>query len=277
MLILDNFLYNGEPITYLRLKYLYDYVDKFIIVENLYTYTGKKKDDYYYNINKEQFKKFEDKIIFIPMDEHLPTGEDYNRIINIINYVRYIELKDSWIADMYHRDYIQKKIRNLFNNEEFIMFVCDVDEIPKRDFYKYVKNDYHKLDNGVHLEMIYLIYGFNWRRKKLWYQPFVINDKGANMHPFSLLRLTNWNVFYKNIGWHISYYSSIKDIVRKLESFAHTEYDTNNNKNEEYIKKCINEGIVIYDKTDEVIRITNEELPENYKEYDKELRDMNLI
>lgn len=272
MLILDNFLYNGEPVVYFRLKYLYNYVDKFIIVENLYTHSGKKKDNYYYNINKDLFKEFEEKIIFIPMNEYLPTGEDYVRIVNIINYVRFIELKDSWISEMYHRDYIQKKIKEIFN-EPYIIFVCDVDEVPKRNFYNYIKNDYNKLDNGIHLEMIYLLYGFNLKKKKLWYHPFVINDKGVDKTHFSLARLTNFNIYYKNIGWHISYYSSINEIKRKLDSFTHTEFNLDKYTNEEYIKKCIDDGKGLHDPNEEIIKTNDDELPENYKEIDEEIRN----
>lgn len=276
MLILDNFLYNGEAIVYFRLKYLYDYIDKFIIVENLYTYSGIKKDDYYYNINKDLFKEFEDKIIFIPMDEYLPTGEEYMKIVNIINYVRFIELKDSWISELYHRSYIQKKLKEMFN-EPYIIFVCDVDEIPKRNFYNYIKNDYDKLDNGVHLEMIYLIYGFNLRKKNLWYHPFVINDKGTNKNSFSLIRLINLNIFYKNIGWHISYYSSIKEIRRKLLSFSHTEFNSDKYTNEEYIKNCVDKGIGLHYNNEEILKTNDDELPENYKEIDMKIREMNLF
>ena len=43
MLIFDYVLYNGEPIIEFRLKYLNKYVDKFIIVESVYTYSGNKK------------------------------------------------------------------------------------------------------------------------------------------------------------------------------------------------------------------------------------------
>ena len=272
MLILDNFLYNGEPIIYFRLKYLYDYVDKFIIVENIYTHSGIKKDDYFYNKNKELFKEFEEKIIFIPMNEYLPTGEDYIKTVNIINYVRYIELKDSWISEIYHRYYIQKKLKEMFN-EPYIIFVCDVDEIPKKQLYNYVKNDYDKLDNGVHLEMIYLLYGFNLKKKNLWYHPFVINNNGANSICFSLVRLTNLNIYYKNIGWHISYYSSVKEIKRKLHSFTHTEFDLDKYKNEEYIKNCIENGKGLHNPDEIILKTNDDELPENYKEIDEEMRN----
>ncbi len=44
MNIIYYILYNGEPIIEFRLKYLNKYVDKFIIVESIYTHSGKRKD-----------------------------------------------------------------------------------------------------------------------------------------------------------------------------------------------------------------------------------------
>ena len=283
MLILDNFIYNGEPIVYFRLKYLYDYVDKFIIVENIYTHSGAKKDDYFYNKNKDKFKEFEDKIIFIPMDQYLPTGEHYNKIVKIIDTIRYYEATDAWITEMYQREYIQIKIKEILNNinknnEPYIIFVCDSDEIPRRGLYNHIKNDYEKLDNGIHLEMIYLMYGFNYRKKNLWFHPFVINDRGTNQHHFSLVRLVNHNICYKNVGWHISYYLSIKEFKRKLQSFTHQEVNIDDYNKEEHLKNCIKNGIHFHDTSQELIKTTEDELPENYKEINKEmikLYDMN--
>ena len=47
MYIIDYVLYNGEPIMQFRLEYLNQYVDRFIIVESIYTHSGNKKDDFY--------------------------------------------------------------------------------------------------------------------------------------------------------------------------------------------------------------------------------------
>ena len=43
MYIIDYVLYNGEPIMQFRLEYLNQYVDRFIIVESIYTHSGNRK------------------------------------------------------------------------------------------------------------------------------------------------------------------------------------------------------------------------------------------
>ena len=158
MYVFDYVLYNGEPIIEFRLKYLNDYVDIFIIVESMYTHSGNKKKDLYYNINKDIFKDYDDKILFYQI-ENLATADDYlNILMNNILYER----KKSWVNEVYTRDYIQKKLLN-FN--PFIMFVCDVDEIPKKELYRNICNDYDLLHEGAHIEMLLLNYGFKWKKK----------------------------------------------------------------------------------------------------------------
>ena len=131
MLVLDYVIYNGEPIIEFRLKYLNKYVDMFIIVESIYTHSGNRKKDFYYHINKDIFKYYEHKILFYRI-ENLPIGEDYLNILK--NNILY-ENKNSWINEVYTRDYIQTQIQHYNNFRPFIMFVCDVDEIPKKDIY----------------------------------------------------------------------------------------------------------------------------------------------
>ena len=67
MLVIDYVLYNGEPIIEFRLKYLNNYVDKFIIVESIFTFSGKKKDDFYFKINKDIFEPYRKKVLFFPI------------------------------------------------------------------------------------------------------------------------------------------------------------------------------------------------------------------
>ena len=57
MFVYDYVIYNGEPIIEFRLKYLNDYVDRFIIVESIYTHSGNKKEDFYFNMRCNRRKR----------------------------------------------------------------------------------------------------------------------------------------------------------------------------------------------------------------------------
>jgi len=65
MFIYDYVIYNGEPIIEFRLKYLNDCVARFIIVESIYTHSGNKKEDFYFNMNKDIFEPYRKKYVFI--------------------------------------------------------------------------------------------------------------------------------------------------------------------------------------------------------------------
>jgi hypothetical protein len=131
MIIIDYGLYNGEPIIKFRLKYL----NKFISVESIYTHSGNKHNGLYFDINKDIFKEYEKKLLY-PIYS-LPTEKD---ILNIRNNNILYENKESWIYEIYTRDYIQKAIKVIFKFlNPFLFFVCDVDEIPKKELYINIK------------------------------------------------------------------------------------------------------------------------------------------
>jgi beta-1,4-mannosyl-glycoprotein beta-1,4-N-acetylglucosaminyltransferase len=265
MFVYDYVIYNGEPIMEFRLKYLNNYVDKFIIVESIYTHSGNIKDDFYYNINKDIFEPYRNKLLFFPI-HNLPTEADalYIRQNNIL-----YEKTDSWINEVYQRDYIQNILDKY--TSQFIIFVCDVDEIPKKELYMNIKNDYDILHNGAHIQMLLLYYGFKWKKNCIWKHPFVITDKGCNNFSFSDVRLTRTEKTYNNSGWHVTYCFKINDIIRKFESFAHTECNIDKYKNKEYLLKCIQEGKNILNEDEQFVQTKDEELPENYTEFQEKI------
>ena len=76
----------------------------------------------------------------------------------------------------------------------------------------------------------------------------------------------------KNGGWHFSYLKSPAQIRKKIESFAHSEYNKDEYKNLKNIENCIKNRTDLYDRNSnlEKISITNE-LPtyllENQEKY----------
>jgi beta-1,4-mannosyl-glycoprotein beta-1,4-N-acetylglucosaminyltransferase len=268
MFIYDYIIYNGEPIIEFRLKYLNDYVDYFIITESIYTHSGKKKDDFYYYINKDIFEPYRKKILFHSIHV-LPSEID---CLNIRKNNLLYENKDSWINEVYQRDSIQKIMNTTQYFKPFIIFVCDVDEIPKKELYMNIKNDYDLLHNGAHIQMLLLNYGFKWKKENcIWKHPFVITDRGNKNLSFSNVRLRRTEKTYNNSGWHVTYCFKIDDIIRKLESFAHTEYNLDKYKNKEYLLKCIQEGKNILNEDEQFVQTEDEELPYNYEEFQEKI------
>ena len=81
----------------------------------------------------------------------------------------------------------------------------------------------------------------------------MISDKGCKNLSFSNVRLKITEKSYKNSGWHITYCFKIDDIIRKFESFAHTEYNIDKYKNKEYLLKCIEEGKNILNENEQFV------------------------
>ena len=78
MKIYDCTMFFDESMIFeLRLNILNDFVDKFVVVESLFTHSGEKKQK---NFNIENYPKFKDKIIYILLKEEpkVPFSIDKN-------------------------------------------------------------------------------------------------------------------------------------------------------------------------------------------------------
>ena len=182
------------------------------------------------------------------------------------------EDKDSWIYEIYTRDYIKKELKTDKSLEPYIIFVCDVDEIPKKELYINIKDYYNFLHEGAHIEMLFLNYGFKWKKNNsLWIHPFVITDIGTKTLSFNDVRLTKKKHIFNNSGWHVSYCFTINDIIRKFESFAHTEYNLDKYKNKEYLLKCIKDGKNILNEDEQFILTQEYELLDDYKDFQEKI------
>jgi hypothetical protein len=53
---------------------------------------------------------------------------------------------------------------------------------------------------------------------------------------------------YVNAGWHFSYLFSVGEIPKKLEAFAHAEFDTDYHKDTGRLKKCVDSNEDIFER-----------------------------
>lgn len=261
MLKLDIILFNGEPIIKLRIPYLYDTVDYFVIIESKETHSGIIKEELYHQNKtyKDFFDKYSNKIKFIIIDNFPEITDEWKKthIDNYMNEESYI----SWFKENYQRNYVFSKINYLQEYEPYIASICDVDEIPDKKVYSII--NYNNSNDPVSLEMKFFYYNFNWLKKESWYSAYVINDIGIkNYKDLSYCRtLKNKIKILQNAGWHCSYFLSKKDIIRKLESFAHRECDKEIYKTNEHISNAITNGIDLFNRGEHENLINNSEIP----------------
>jgi len=235
---IDSFLFNGEDIVNLRLEYLYNYVDKFYIVESIYTFSGIKKDDYYIDKYKTWFIPYLDKIVFIKIDTLLNTLPD--KEFQTLN-------KKCFYEEKLQRNYIRSILLKDFESRKFLLALCDVDEIYNYTIFE-TKEELYNLTNDkqILLKMKMYYYNFNFFLHDIWEMAFIINDTMLNKYEDldyirvyklgdSTIRLTS--------GWHFTYFMKPQDILRKLNSFSHADINIYPYNNVDFISFVIKNGI----------------------------------
>jgi beta-1,4-mannosyl-glycoprotein beta-1,4-N-acetylglucosaminyltransferase len=249
MKIFDCFMYFDEDVVLdVRLNTLDQYVNKFVIVESLFTHKGDKRD-LKFDINK--FNKFKNKIVYLVYEKEPSEIESINE-----NETEN-EKSDKFILNAIHREngqrnFISEGLKNA-HDEDFIL-ISDLDEIPNLSNIN-LNNLKEKLI-FFNQEMFYYKFNlklpnFNWvgtkscKKKNFLSAQWLRNIKDKN-YPFyriDLLFSKNkyMNIkFIKNGGWHFTNIKTSEEIRHKLSSYLHhREFELNplsTNEIEELIK-----------------------------------------
>jgi beta-1,4-mannosyl-glycoprotein beta-1,4-N-acetylglucosaminyltransferase len=247
--------FDEEMLLELRLNTLDKFVDKFVIVESVYTHSGKEKK-LIFDVNK--YPRFKEKIDYIVVKD-FPQGieqisnDDSN--LEITNK----EIMNALRRENFQRNAINRGLANADDNDWII--ISDLDEIPdlsninfnsinnKIIFFKQ-KVFYYKLN--LELKTLRWI-GSKACKKKYLKSPQWLRNVKDKIYPkwrldiiFSEKRYNNI-FFVENGGWHFSFVKKPEDIEKKLKSYLHhREYDLDP-LGIENIKNLINSKAVIYD------------------------------
>uniref|UniRef100_A0A6C0JF57 N-acetylglucosaminyltransferase n=1 Tax=viral metagenome TaxID=1070528 RepID=A0A6C0JF57_9ZZZZ len=259
--IIDCFIfYNELDLLNYRLNVLNDIVDFFVIVESTHTFIGKEKP-LIFNDNKHLFDKFNEKIIHIVVYDFPFKYPNIN-----------IQNNDVWKNENFQRDQIKRGIEQLKLNDEDIIIITDLDEIPNPDTVLKIKNKEISVDIRS-LQMDFYYYNLNSKLQYLWNHPKIIEFKTYKELSLSFNGIRHYNncQAIESGGWHLSYFGDSNYIKNKIENFSHQEYNndyyTNIEKIESKIKNCID----IYNRKDiQIIKIPikdNPHLPSEYEKY----------
>lgn len=254
MKIFDCFIFNDENlILELRLSELYEKVDFFIIVEFGENHQGGFKGK---KINQNILKKYKKKIRYY--------------------YVRKFQKGlTSWQKENYQRNFL---VKGLFDaKDEDIIIISDLDEIPnlKKIKFSKIRNEIIAFKQINTMYKFNLARDFNWIGSKLckykklkspqWLRSLKFHKKYSYLRIdkfFSNTYTYNFRII-KNGGWHFGWIRSINGILKKLEAFAHVEFNNKKYKNTKYIKYCYNKNInFLYSK--EKLKKINLNLLPNY-------------
>lgn len=214
--IFDCFTYcNEEEILRIRLEELGDVVDSFVIVEGLKTFTLKPKPLYFDNIGS-WIDKWRPQIVRHVVD--LPTH------------------LSPWECEKFQRNQILRGLRSVGLKSEDKILISDADEIPRPEVLSYV-------GDPIQLDVTQYFWNFNWQVPHHCNQgarPVLLQakdlDSPQSLRASDLRRIPH-------AGWHFSFFGTEEMVRNKIESFAHTEMDTEEFKSLEHIQKCIELGL----------------------------------
>lgn len=258
-MIYDCFIFFNElDLLEIRLNELDPVVDRFVLVEASVTFQGKAKP-LYFNEHKARFEKFLHKIIHVVVEKY-PFPEE----------------SSAWTYEHYQRNRIADGLKDCAPGD--VIIVGDVDEIPdpiaitkyarqkgikifrQRMFY-YFLNCVNNTELGAKNHYAWngsVMADYRDMRSPQELRNFAIKYLVKNS-PRALVRIIyglyykisdllagNNLVFISQGGWHFSYLGGVEKIIKKIESFSHTEYNNDAYKDPATIEERINKGEDIF-------------------------------
>lgn len=211
--------FNELELLELRLEELSSVVDKFVLVEATRTFTNNPKL-LYFEEYKNDFKKFEDKIIHIIVDDLPVYGSTGDR-------------------DLYHKNACIRGLTNCAPDD--IILISDADEIFRKEaVIEYApRKEFCVFDLTLYYYWLNCLAPHRWVTCKMVpYQMFLDGQTVWN------LRVINAPTMIPNGGWHFSWLGGPERVYLKLHSFAHTEWS---HLTFEYVEDCVNKGKYLLD------------------------------
>ena len=216
-MIVDTFMFFNEfDILNLRLEELYDIVDEFIAVETDLTHNGKPKP-YYLSENLDKVDpKYRGKLK-----------------IHRIKHTNRDPLQNAWVRENEHRKAILTAVDKYPDTAQIL--ISDCDEIPSAAFIEM------SAEHPVCVSMQkFFYYTFDTHKIAHCHGTIsVFNKKTLYQYNPQLLRDVRFKLPRVRGGWHLSYFGGAEKVVDKISSFAHTEFNTNNNTNPQTIQNRI--------------------------------------
>ena len=234
--------YNANLLFQTRFEILKDYVDYFVVCEASRDHTGNTKK---LNFDQEFYNKNKDRIIYIKVLD-LPI----------------VKLKGK-------KDYkiLSLQMERLFEGIKFakdddLIILSDEDEIPNPQNIFEFKSQKYKY--GIFMQNMYY-YKINLMDTQNgngnWPGSRICKKKNLkSFFKFRLLKVKNlqypfWRFdkeksiqLINNGGWHFSYLMSPSEILNKIKSMAHTEFNKVKFANIENIESNIKNGLDLFDR-----------------------------
>lgn len=231
--VVDCFTFFNEfDILEIRLRELYDHVDRFVICEATQTFQGAPKPLYFAE-NRDRFTPFLDKITHLAVDDMPATS-------------------DPWQREHHQRTALRRALNDC-SDDDFII-ISDADEILRGDIIQKIRDE-----NPVYamFDMPMYQYYMNLLSDPCgWRKPFGFKRSYLDaLNDFNIIRTgtdaefcrhgSNAVLFHAS-GWHFTYLGGAAKILEKLKAYSHTEaWATSLTNNEGNLRRQINVGFIV--------------------------------
>lgn len=230
----DIFTFNNElDMLEIRLNILNNYVDYFVIIESTETFSGVEKP-LFYDLNKERFSKFKDKIIHYVITDTPKSFNDSNcdqYVLNLASNSDNVTREHlCWLKEFYQKELIKNALAGL--NDDDICYISDVDEIWNYDLNLIIEDEIYK----PMINLCYINY-LNVRTNENWTYftgPIITKYKKIKNvclnHIRTQKKMKDVYKYVENGGWH---FNALGGIEKKMNDFKHPVYTNNYMRNRE--------------------------------------------
>ena len=252
MAIYDCFQYfNEDHMVDIRLNILNDHVDYFVISESTKTHQGKSKK---INFDPNKFSKFKNKIKFVIADY---DGKKFEKHIGGESPI-----------EQHQRNSLSKGIKDASPDD--LIILSDTDEIPDlkkigeiKDNKKYIAFSQKMFMYKLNLQNLD---ESNWIGSKITKKKYLSSMQELRNLKFK--RYPFWRIDKRflqiiNGGWHFSFLQTPNEILNKIKSYSHGEFN-NKNLSEADIEDKILNNTDIFNRG---FRLKKIELDASYPDY----------
>lgn len=187
--------FNELDLLEIRLNSLAPYVERFVLSECPVTHTGKPKP-LYFQENKERFK-------------------DFNITHLIVSGYESLIGKNPWKIEKYQREYIMNGIEDV--DQDCIILLSDLDEIPNLEVY-------NENSVGVFIQKVYYYYLNTYSGSPSSATVAIHRRDISTLNDARNKRVSPRNRIHDG-GWHFSTLGPTNNVLNKIDSFAHQEFN----------------------------------------------------
>jgi beta-1,4-mannosyl-glycoprotein beta-1,4-N-acetylglucosaminyltransferase len=266
--LIDAFVFGTElDLLEIRLEELKGVVDRHILVESTVTFTGKPKAAAFSaslglkdgaslpqsrpkesatRDSKEAnsaplsgpFARFADRIEHVVLNADEFNRNDRTTMMQRENWSRYA-------MSLYG---ISRLLASGFISAEgpgYLMLVSDVDEIPRAEVLRAVKECEGWPEDPIHLEMTRWLYSFEWAGDPTFAAAVWQRNKTANSDPLSHRRRSD--TLFADAGWHCTFcFEYLDQFARKMDAYAHADRGDSLHRSLDHIQDVVCSGTNLY-------------------------------